>query len=60
MVSFLNFKLQVIRLPQDTGVARQLTKTTIFIATPYEKTYLAVHSTKGCFFVNLLAGKLWV
>ena len=41
----------------DTGVVRQLTKTAIFIATPMKK-HLAVHFTKGCFFVNCLTQKL--
>ena len=44
------FKLQIIRLAQGhRGVVRQLTKTSIFIATPMKKTYLAVHLPKGVF-----------
>ena len=44
------FKLQIIRLAQGhCGVVRQLTKTTIFIAAPMKKTYLAVHLPKGVF-----------
>ena len=46
---FLNLKLQIIRLAQNTGILRRLTKTAIFIAAFMEKTYLAVHFTKECF-----------
>ena len=35
--SFLNLKMQIIRLAQGTGVVHQLTKTVTFIATPMIK-----------------------
>ena len=31
-----------------------------FYSYTYEKTYLVVQFTKGCFFVNFLTEKLWV
>ena len=45
---------------KETGVVRQLPKTAIFIATPMEKRYLAIHFTKVCFSVKLLTEKLWI
>ena len=43
-------KLKIIRLLQGhAGVVHQVTETAIFIATHYEKTYLAVHFAKGYF-----------
>ena len=44
---------------KGTGAVRQLSKT-YFYSYPCEKTYLTVHFTKWCFFVNLLSKKLWV
>ena len=58
---FLISSCESLDQPKDTGVVRQLTNTAIFIVSyTYVKTYLAVHFTKGCFFVNLLTEKLWV
>ena len=44
---------------KDTGIVRQLTKTTIFIATPMKKHIQQFILLKGVF-VNLLTEKLWV
>ena len=36
---------------KDAGVVHQVTETAIFIATHYEKTYLAVHFANGYFLI---------
>ena len=56
--SFLNFKLQIIRLSQRQWSCTPTHKTSYFYSYTYEKSYLAVHFTKECFFVKLLTGKL--
>ena len=62
----LNFKLKIIRLPQDTCTPTPLICTptpwnNCFYSYIYEKRYSAVHFTKkGVCFVNLLTEKLWV
>ena len=58
--SFLNYKLQIIRLAQGHWSCMPTHQNSYCFSHTFVKTYLAVHFTKRCFFVNLLAGKLWV
>ena len=51
--SFLNFKFQIIRLGQGQWSCTPTHLDSYFYSYTYEKTYLAVHFTKGYFFVNL-------
>ena len=47
--SFLNLKLQIIRLVQEHWICMQTHSKNYFYKYTYEKTYLAVYFTKGCF-----------
>ena len=47
--SFLNFKLQIIRLAQSHWSCTPTHWNSYFYNCTYEKTYLAVQFTKGCF-----------
>ena len=46
--SFLNFKLQIIRLGQGQWSCTPTHSNSYFYICTYEKTYLAVHFTKAC------------
>ena len=61
ITSFLNLKLQIIRLPQGHWTCTPTHYNSYFCSCTYEKTYLAVHFIKEFFFfVNLLTEKLWI
>ena len=57
--SFMDFKLQIIRLAQGHWSCTPTPQNSYFYSYTYEKTYLAVYFSKVVF-SNLLTEKLWV
>ena len=58
ITSFLNLKLQIIRLPQGHWTCTPTHYNSYFCSCTYEKTYLAVHFIKDFFFCQFVDRKV--